>query len=51
VFIFFYFSSEKIPKSKSGEDTAAFPEPEKLQFNVSSDIKNAIEVAQQNLDK
>ncbi|PNF42901.1 Carnitine O-acetyltransferase [Cryptotermes secundus] len=42
---------EKMPKSKRGEDTAAFPKPEKLQFNISSDIKNAIEVAQQNLDK
>jgi hypothetical protein len=40
-----------MPKSKSGEDTAALPEPEKLQFNVSSNIKNAIEVAQHNLDK
>jgi hypothetical protein len=51
MFIFFYFSSEKMPKSKSGEDPAAFPEPEKLQFHVSSDIKNAIEVAQHNLNK
>ncbi|PNF29520.1 Carnitine O-acetyltransferase [Cryptotermes secundus] len=42
---------EKMPEIKFGEDTASFPEPEKLQFNISSDIKNAIEVAQQNLDK
>jgi hypothetical protein len=40
-----------MPRSRSGEDSAAVPEPEKLQFNVSSDIKNAIEVAQRNLDK
>jgi hypothetical protein len=45
------FSSEKIPKSKSGEDSATFPEPEKLEFNLSSNIKNAIKVAEHNLDK
>jgi hypothetical protein len=40
-----------MPRSRSGDDPAALPEPEKLQFNVNSDIKNAIEVAQCNLDK
>lgn len=44
-------SSEKMPKSKSGEVSAAFPEPEKLAFNLSSNVKNAIKVAERNLDK
>jgi hypothetical protein len=52
VFIFGFFSpSEKMPKNRSGEDSAALPEPEKLQFNVSSDIKDAVAMAQCNLDK
>jgi hypothetical protein len=45
------FSSEKIPKSKSREDSVAFPEPEKLELNLSPNIKNAIKVAERNLDK
>lgn len=45
------FSSEKIPKSKLGEVSAAFPEPEKLEFNLSPNVKNAIKVAERNLDK
>lgn len=42
---------EKIPKSKSGEVSAAFPGPEKLEFNLSPNVKNAIRVAERNLDK
>jgi hypothetical protein len=38
-------------KSKLGESATAFPEPEKLEFNVSPNIKNAIKVAEHNLDK
>lgn len=45
------FFSEKIPKGKSGEVSAAFPKPEKLEFNLSSNVKNAIKVAERNLDK
>jgi hypothetical protein len=40
-----------MPKSKSEEDSTTFPEPEKLDFNISPNIKNAIEVAECNLDK
>jgi hypothetical protein len=46
-----YSSSEKLPKSKLGENPTAFPEPEKLEFNISPSIKNAIKVAESNLDK
>jgi hypothetical protein len=46
-----YSSSEKMPKSKLGENAAAFPEPEKLEFNVNPNIKNAIKVAEHSLDK
>lgn len=46
-----YSSREKIPKSKLGENVSAFPEPEKLEFNVSPNIRNAIKVAEHNLDK
>jgi hypothetical protein len=40
-----------MPKTKSGEVSAAVPEPEKLEFNLSSNVKNAIKVAERNLDK
>lgn len=40
----------KLPKGTSG-DSSKFPEIEKLEFNVSSNIKKAIEVAKTNLDK
>jgi len=40
-----------MPKSKSGEVAAAFPESEKLEFNLSSNVRNAIKVAERNLDK